>query len=66
MQTISGVHYNFSLPIEFWQAWANITDEETGKEAISDGYLRLIRNYYRFGWIIPFSLVLRQLFVVHS
>ncbi|MDX7018551.1 glutamate--cysteine ligase, partial [Klebsiella aerogenes] len=33
MQTISGVHYNFSLPIEFWQAWANITDEETGKEA---------------------------------
>ena len=54
MQTISGVHYNFSLPIEFWQAWANITDEETGKEAISDGYLRLIRNYYRFGWIIPF------------
>lgn len=54
MQTISGVHYNFSLPIEFWQAWANIKDEESGKEAISDGYLRLIRNYYRFGWIIPF------------
>ena len=54
MQTIAGVHYNFSLPIEFWQAWAGIEDEESGKEKISEGYLRLIRNYYRFGWVIPY------------
>ncbi|MFS2225360.1 glutamate--cysteine ligase [Pantoea sp. B65] len=54
MQTISGVHYNFSLPLSFWQEWAGVTDAESGKEAISDGYLRLIRNYYRFGWIIPY------------
>ena len=27
MQTISGVH-NFSLPIEFWQAWGKCKDEE--------------------------------------
>ncbi|NHB98330.1 glutamate--cysteine ligase [Photorhabdus stackebrandtii] len=54
MQTISGVHYNFSLPIEFWQAWAGIEDAESGKERISDGYFRLIRNYYRFGWVIPY------------
>ncbi|CDH05939.1 gamma-glutamate-cysteine ligase [Xenorhabdus bovienii str. oregonense] len=54
MQTISGVHYNFSLPISFWQAWLGIKDAESGKEQISDGYFRLIRNYYRFGWVIPY------------
>ncbi|HHQ6626916.1 TPA: glutamate--cysteine ligase [Serratia fonticola] len=54
MQTISGVHYNFSLPLVFWQAWAGVEDEESGKEQISAGYFRLIRNYYRFGWVIPY------------
>jgi len=54
MQVISGVHYNFSLPLAFWQARLGITDEASGKDPISDGYLRLIRNYYRFGWIIPY------------
>lgn len=54
MQVISGVHYNFSLPLSFWQAWADVKDEKSGQEAISEGYLRLIRNYYRFGWIIPY------------
>ncbi|MGL4858424.1 MAG: glutamate--cysteine ligase [Enterobacteriaceae bacterium] len=54
MQTISGVHYNFSLPLSFWQARDGVTDEESGKEVISNGYFRLIRNYYRFGWVIPY------------
>ncbi|MCR3755536.1 MAG: glutamate--cysteine ligase [Sodalis sp. Psp] len=54
MQIISGVHHNFSLPLAFWQAYTGITDEVSGKEEISAGYLRLIRNYYRFGWIIPY------------
>ncbi len=50
MQTISGVHYNFSLPMAFWEAKGGSTDKET----VSDGYFRLIRNYYRFGWVIPY------------
>jgi len=54
MQTISGVHYNFSLPMAFWQAKCGVTDAESGKEAISAGYFRSIRNYYRFGWVIPY------------
>jgi glutamate--cysteine ligase len=54
MQTISGVHYNFSLPMSFWQAREGITDEVEGKDKISAGYFRLIRNYFRFGWVIPF------------
>ncbi|CCJ76457.1 glutamate--cysteine ligase [Cronobacter muytjensii] len=54
MQTISGVHYNFSLPLAFWQAKCQVEDAGSGKEAISAGYFRLIRNYYRFGWVIPY------------
>ncbi|AIN47113.1 glutamate--cysteine ligase [Candidatus Palibaumannia cicadellinicola] len=54
MQIISGVHYNFSFPLAFWQAHAGVSDIERGKEVISAGYLGLIRNYYRFGWIIPY------------
>lgn len=54
MQTISGIHYNFSLPLSFWQEWADVKDADSGKETISAGYLRLIRNYYRFGWVIPY------------
>ncbi|ELY5937530.1 glutamate--cysteine ligase [Cronobacter malonaticus] len=54
MQTISGVHYNFSLPLAFWQVKCQVEDAESGKEAISAGYFRLIRNYYRFGWVIPY------------
>ncbi|MFP1760795.1 glutamate--cysteine ligase [Lonsdalea quercina] len=54
MQTISGVHYNFSLPLSFWQQKAGVVDEISGKSAISSGYFQLIRNYYRFGWVIPY------------
>lgn len=54
MQTISGVHYNFSLPLIFWQKRVGIADEKSGKEEISAGYFRLIRNYHRFGWVIPY------------
>ncbi|MXP51239.1 glutamate--cysteine ligase [Pantoea sp. SoEX] len=54
MQTISGIHYNFSLPVTFWKEWADLQNLENCKETISAGYLILIRNYYRFGWIIPY------------
>ncbi len=38
----------------FWQAKCGVDDAESGKEAISAGYFRSIRNYYRFGWVIPY------------
>lgn len=44
--TISGIHYNFSLPTAFWK--------KDKIDNASSGYLNLIRNYYRFGWIIPY------------
>ncbi|MDF7669785.1 glutamate--cysteine ligase [Orbaceae bacterium ESL0721] len=54
MQTISGVHYNFSLPMAFWQAREGVKNSCEGRTIISEGYFRVIRNYYRFGWIIPY------------
>ncbi|HIP76320.1 MAG TPA: glutamate--cysteine ligase [Psychromonas hadalis] len=55
MQVIAGVHYNFSLPSEFWTVWSKINNSElTGSDAQSVGYLGLVRNYIRYGWVIPY------------
>lgn len=53
MQSIAGVHYNFSLPISFWKKWS-IRKKQEIKECTSNSYLNLIRNYYRYGWIITY------------
>lgn len=50
---ISGIHYNFSLPKKIWKKWYN-TDKVINKNMISKGYMHIIRNYYRFGYIIPY------------
>jgi len=44
MQTISGIHYNFSLPEQAWDAlpWSG------GANA---GYFTLMRNFQRHGWL---------------
>ena len=55
MQIISGVHYNFSLPASFWDTWREIHGSDlTGSAAQSAGYLGLVRNYFRYGWVIPY------------
>ncbi|QCI25038.1 glutamate--cysteine ligase [Buchnera aphidicola (Rhopalosiphum padi)] len=51
VNTISGIHYNFSLPKIFWK---NRKKYEKNSDYISCGYLNLIRNYYRFGWVITY------------
>ena len=54
MQIISGVHFNFSFPESFWdQLYGSQTDEQRCQTK-SEGYFALIRNYYRFGWLIPY------------
>lgn len=47
----------------FWQAKCGVTEGEAAKEKISAGYFRLIRNYYRFGWVIPICLARLRPFV---
>ena len=55
MQVIAGVHYNFSMPSAFWEVWTKVHQSPlTGAEAQSSGYMGLIRNYLRFGWVIPY------------
>ncbi|MDA9557841.1 glutamate--cysteine ligase [Vibrio sp.] len=54
MQIISGVHFNFSFPDSFWDALFGQQTIEERQVAKSDAYFGVIRNYYRFGWLIPY------------
>lgn len=55
MQAIAGVHFNFSLPDDFWQHWlSQVEGTENNKETKSAAYFALIRNYRRFCWLIPY------------
>src|SRR6201996_3498417 len=53
MQAISGVHFNYSFPLRFWEMYADIRESrERGTDFISASYFELLRNYRRYGWII--------------
>ena len=53
MQTIAGIHYNFSMPTAFWaQSLAESDDDIELKDHISNRYFDLIRNFYRYCWLI--------------
>jgi glutamate--cysteine ligase len=53
MQAISGVHFNYSFPERFWEAYAAITESrDGGRERVSSAYFDLLRNYHRYGWIV--------------
>ncbi len=52
MQTIAGIHYNFSLPDEFWTRYLK-TDEPTHLvRERSTRYFALTRNFLRNAWLI--------------
>jgi glutamate--cysteine ligase len=44
MQTISGIHYNFSLDDRAWPA--------LGLSGPNEGYFALLRNFRRHGWLL--------------
>ncbi len=54
MQTIAGVHYNFSVSDELWAALATEDGDRDNMEFRSARYLGLIRNFKRFAWVIPY------------
>ena len=66
MQIISGVHFNFSFPESFWDQLYGQQDEQQRQESKSQAYFGLIRNYYRFGWLIPYSKTVISLFKILS
>lgn len=54
MQTIAGIHYNFSFSDNYWvQRFPNLNESERSVMQ-SKRYLNLIRNYLRYGWVIPY------------
>lgn len=52
MQTISGIHYNFSLPEAFWAPFANSRGESPGQSFQTESYFGLIRNFRRYSWLL--------------
>jgi glutamate--cysteine ligase len=55
MQAISGVHFNYSLPAQFWPLYAQVCQSrDEGQGFISAGYFDMLRNYRRYGWIVSY------------
>ena len=53
MQTIAGIHYNFSMPQAFWDlAWRDAGRPGDITAYISERYLGLIRNFRRYSWLL--------------
>ena len=47
MQTISGIHYNFSIPNVLWEALGKTTQDSR-----TEAYFGLIRNFRRWSWLL--------------
>ena len=53
MQAISGVHFNYSFPPPFWEAYGAARGARAhGAQFISACYFELLRNYRRHGWLV--------------
>lgn len=55
MQTIAGIHYNFSLPDEFWRALqTQLGDSQSLQQFKTERYFALIRNFRRHFWLLVY------------
>lgn len=53
MQTIAGIHYNFSVSESLWQfLFDKENTTQSLKEFKTQGYFRLIRNFRRYFWLL--------------
>lgn len=53
MQTIAGIHYNFSLPEAFWPVYGEILGSSDDSQTLQTAeYFSLIRNFRRYSWLI--------------
>lgn len=53
MQTIAGIHYNFSLPDEFWSLLREAEESPLDLQAFkTQRYFDLIRNFRRYFWLL--------------
>jgi glutamate--cysteine ligase len=55
MQAIAGVHFNYSLPDEFWPEYqAHCGDSSSLQEFRSAALMGLVRNYRRMAWLVTY------------
>ena len=55
MQTVAGIHYNFSMPENFWAEYRAIRGSQDDLQTFqSRQYLHLIRNFHRHCWLLPY------------
>jgi glutamate--cysteine ligase len=55
MQTISGIHYNFSFSKRFFENMRCLEScKNTLQDFQSDVYMNMVRNIHRFNWVIPY------------
>ena len=60
MQSIAGIHYNFSLPETFWELYrtklyaAIPREQQNLKDFKSAHYFSLIRNFRRYSWLLHY------------
>lgn len=53
MQTIAGIHYNFSPGDDFWPAYRELMRDRSGAtEFRSANYMALVRNFRRHVWLL--------------
>lgn len=53
MQTIAGVHFNYSVPDSFWPAWqARQGSDSSPSDFRSQSYFGLIRQFRRHSWLL--------------
>ncbi len=53
MQTIAGIHYNFSLPDDFWKLLQTTQESTLGLDEFkTEQYFNLIRNFRRYSWLL--------------
>ena len=52
MQTIAGVHFNYSLPEAFWPEYKALEESDLDDDEFrSAAYMGLVRNFRRYGWL---------------
>ena len=55
MQTISGVHFNYSFPSALWPALRDLRgDRRTLRIFTDECYFGMLRNFQRLGWLVPY------------
>jgi glutamate--cysteine ligase len=55
MQTIAGIHYNFSFPETFWRLHQELEGDRAPLQTyISRRYFDLTRNFQRYSWLLVY------------